>query len=212
VMVNALIDLHELTGGAEYLEKALALLASSSAAVSESPIATANSTRALLRLVAGFPERFGESQREHAPGDQRVIPGLNAPAVEVYASESRVEVGPDRPAELHVRIVIPHGWHINDAFAGEASAGTVTPLVLGIAGGTGVQPYAEFPHGDRAEGASHRVLTGEVVFPVVLERAGDWTGAPRLLLTYQACSDRACLEPRTVDLGVDIARDDATNG
>ncbi|HZW07837.1 MAG TPA: DUF255 domain-containing protein [Phycisphaerales bacterium] len=210
MMLNALIDLHELTGREDYLHKALDLLTAVSSAVQESPIATANATRGLLRLLSTHPDALAAVQREAstrpAPAGEAGIPGLAPPAIEVYASEDRVYVGPDHPAELHVRIVIPAGWHINDAFAGEASAGTVLPMVLGIARGTGVQPYAEFPRGETPDGARHGVLSGEVEFPVVLERTGEWTGTPRLLLTYQACSDRACLAPVTVELEVEIER------
>ncbi|MDP1663092.1 MAG: thioredoxin domain-containing protein [Phycisphaerales bacterium] len=210
MMLNALIDLHELTGEPDYLHKALDLLGSLSAAIHESPIATANATRGLLRLLATQPEALAAVQKS-APrqaGPQGGIPGLDAPAIEVFASEERLEVGEDHPAELHVRIVIPQGWHINDAFAGDESGGTVLPLVLGIASGTGVQPYAEFPHGEKVDGAQHGVLSGDVVFEVALERKGEWTGTPRLLLTYQACNDRACLAPVTVELEVDIVRRD----
>ncbi len=208
MMLNALIDLHELTSDPHYLHKALDLLASLSAAIHESPIATANSTRGLLRLLATQPEALAAVQKS-APrpaGPSGAIPGLDAPAVEVFASEDRIELGEDHPAQLHVRIVVPQGWHINDAFAGEESGGTVLPMVLGIARGTGVQPYAEFPRGVKMEGAQHGVLSGDVVFEVALERVGEWSGTPRLLLTYQACNDRACLAPVTVELEVEIAR------
>lgn len=208
LMLNALLDLHELTADRDYLDKALSLLTSMSAAIHESPIATANATRALLRLLASQPDALAAAQRAAPPGPGTEIPGLNAPAIEVFASEERVEVGLDHPAELYIRIAIPEGWHINDAFAGQVSGGTVLPLVLGIARGTGVQPYAEFPKGQPIDGSPHGVLTGDVDFPVVLERAGEWSGTPRLLLTYQACNDRACLAPVTVELAVEIVRID----
>ncbi|HYC99980.1 MAG TPA: thioredoxin domain-containing protein [Phycisphaerales bacterium] len=209
IMLHGLIDVYELTGEDDYLHKALDLLTAISGAIQESPIATANATRALLRLLTVRPDALAAVQRESAPrpaADPSAIPGLAPPVIEVYASEERVHVGPDHPAELYVRIVIPAGWHINDAFAGEASGGTVLPMVLGIARGTGVQPYAEFPRGNKLGSAQHGVLSGEVEFAVALERAGEWSGTPRLLLTYQACSDRACLQPVTVELDVDIER------
>ncbi|MFT3686051.1 MAG: thioredoxin domain-containing protein [Phycisphaerales bacterium] len=207
VLLNALVDLYEL--GVEPPDRALDLLGSISGAVHESPIATANATRALLRLLALSPGAVAQAQKDAGPAPMGQ--GEIGVPVEVYASESEIEVGPDAPAELHVKISIAEGWHINDAFAGDASHGTVQALVIGIAGGTGVQPYAEYPAGERIEtdasGAPpHGVLKGDVVFPIVLERVGEWTGRPKLLMTYQACSDRACMAPVTVELQVEITK------
>lgn len=206
MMLNALIDLHEITGSEDALQRALRLLTSLSGAIHESPIATANATRALLRLISTKPESLAAVQQGLPGGNNRSERDDQEPVIEVFASADEVEVGVDTPAELQVKIVIPDGWHINDAFAGDDSGGTVQPLVLGIADGTGLQPYADFPRGDRMDGASHGVMRGEVVFTVVLERAGLWSGKPRLLLTYQACSDRACLAPVNVELDVQIRR------
>jgi hypothetical protein len=214
MLLNALIDLVELTGagGEEFLQRALGLLTSLSGAVHESPIAAVNSTRGLLRLLAIAPGAVA-SYQSSTPATPLAgnVQNSDNPVIEVFSSEESVEVGPDTPAELFVKIAIPEGWHINDAFAGETSRGTVQPLVLGISGGTGVRPYADYPRGEPIEaeaGAGHGVLKGDVVFSVVLERAGEWTGAPRLVMTYQACTDRACLAPVTVELQVEIKRAD----
>lgn len=208
MMLNALIDLHELTGSESALDQALQLLSSLSSAIHESPIATANATRGLLRLLSTKPTALAAVQQGLPSTGPAAEPGDNAPVVEVFASEEEVEIGLEKPVELQVKIAIPQGWHINDAFAGDDSGGTVQPMVLGIAHGTGIQPYADFPRGERLGDAPHGVLHGDVVFTVVLERAGIWSGTPRLLLTYQACNDRACLSPVTVELDVALRRDD----
>ncbi len=52
------------------------------------------------------------------------------------------------------------------------------------------------------------VYKGTVSIPVVLERDGDHKGAPLLAVTYQACTDQACLAPATLELSVAIDVED----
>jgi hypothetical protein len=47
-----------------------------------------------------------------------------------------------------------------------------------------------------------RVLAGEFELTIALERKGEWTGTPLIGVTYQACTEDACLAPRTVELDV----------
>jgi len=125
----------------------------------------------------------------------------------VLASADHVLVGPDLPAELMVRVELAQGFHTNDAYAGTASAGTLVPLRIGVAGGTGVRVYAEYPRGQPVSGAAHATHEGSVDIPIALELDGTWTGTPRLVVTLQVCDHHRCLAPMAVDLDVQIERE-----
>jgi hypothetical protein len=87
------------------------------------------------------------------------------------------------------------------------------PLRVHVRGGAGIEAYADYPAGTPYAAASEvvgtpRVYSDEVDFEIALEQTSEITGRPMLAITYQACSDRACLPPRTVEL--DIAIDQAS--
>ena len=70
---------------------------------------------------------------------------------------------------------------------------------------TGVAIFATYPPGvPFGQDGKLRVLSGEFELTVVLEREGEWTGKPLIGVTYQACTEDACLAPRTVELDVAI--------
>ena len=231
-MLNALLDLHAAGAGektdasgaarpAGVLERAQRLLVRVSGAIADSPISTVNSTRALLRLLA--VEEVGAGGAGGSGGARSAAASLDAllrsagavPArptatldpVEILASEESLTLSEGEPVELLVRLVIAEGYHINAAGAGEQSGGVVEPLRLSITGGAGVSVYADYPEGEPLAGAAHRVHSGEVDLRVALERTGPITGEPRIAVSYQACTDRACLQPVTAVLGVEIVGD-----
>ncbi len=204
VMLNALVDLHEIQGGAERIRGAAACLASISGAIASSPVATANATRGLLRLLVLDPDVVAAAlpAGEPAAADH---PSDRTPVV-ILASTDRVPIERDKPATLSLRVRIAEGYHIVAAEPGEGAPALV-PLRVGVTGGGGVAVYAEYPGGDETGGPVGRVRVhrGEFNLPVVLERQGPWTGKPVLTVTFQACSETECLRPTTVEL--DIALD-----
>ncbi len=206
VMLSDLVDLHEIQGRREDLDAATACLASVSGAIAASPVATANATRGLLRLLARDPEALAGALPAGPPAAVPEARGAPAP-VEVFASEDRVSVGPDRPASLILRVRIAGGYHITSADPG-SDVPALVPLRVGVAGGSGVEVYADYPDGAPMDGPLGRVLVhrGEFELPVVVERKGDWAGRPILTLTYQACTDTECLRPTTVELDVAVDR------
>lgn len=72
------------------------------------------------------------------------------------------------------------------------------------AGVKGVRVYADSPAGEVLPGASHTVLSGVVEVRVAIECDPDRAGEPKLVLTFQACTDRECMAPEKIDLGVGI--------
>ena len=206
-LANALLTLADITGQHPPREHAAAVLTSISNAVAESPIATANSTRALLRLLTSDEGTLHKAQqRAGAVAHQNPLP--DDLGIQVHASADEVILTPDQPAEMHLRIVIPPGLHINDAYAGDDSAGTLTPLRVAITGGTGVAVYADYPKGSKAPARDRTpgIHEGTIDLPIALELTGDWTGHPALAVTFQPCTNNACLLPQQITLDVHLTK------
>ncbi|MCA3004091.1 MAG: thioredoxin domain-containing protein [Planctomycetaceae bacterium] len=219
VMLNACIDAAELDPPrrGRWLSRAHGLLLSLSREIAQNPASTANSTRALLRLLGAEGEALVSRLAAAGAVDPQRAEDLTPAAdaddpVELFVSADEVHVSDDAPGEFMLKLVIPDGLHINDAQAGAASNGAVIPLRVDIVGGTGLAAYADYPAGSPLATArsaagpapTYGVLVGEVAFQVVVVKEGAVEGEPRLVVTYQACSDSACLAPVTRDLPVSI--------
>jgi uncharacterized protein YyaL (SSP411 family) len=212
MMLDAVITAHRWTGEHRLLERAWSIVAGLSTAIDDSPVSTANSVRGLMRLLAidedglsaylrqaGAPRGGGDAPAREATG--------SAGVVRVLAAAEELVVTRDVPGVLPVRLEIEEGFHINDAQAGEASGGALLALRVDVVGATGLNVYADYPAGSVYPGATHGVLTGAVEFSVVAEwdaAAEKVEGEPRLVVTFQACSETACLAPARVELGVPV--------
>ncbi|MFN0134272.1 MAG: thioredoxin domain-containing protein [Phycisphaerales bacterium] len=201
-MLHALLGLHERTRESRWRDRALSALASLSGTIAESPIATANSTRALFRLIVADPD--AAARLAAAPQAQSPMPAPEQP-VEVYADRDRVVVGTDLPAEVHLSLRIAPGYHITAADPGPRGQG-LSPLVIGITGGTGLAVFADFPTGEPLTPDGPLVHRAAVEIRVALERHGEWTGRPVLVVQFQPCTDSECLLPQVVELDVAIDR------
>jgi hypothetical protein len=208
VLINTLIDLALLTRERRHAERAAALLASVSGYLAQAPLGAANSTRGLLRLLA--VDRLALDA---------ALPATPAPApradddeftpVEILSAVEGVEVSADEPAGVILKVRVAEGYHLTAAQPGEGLVG-VRPFRVHVVGGTGIEVYAAYPEGRELRGGptvdAMKVYEGEFDLPVVIERRGDWKGTPLLAVTYQACTDAACLKPRTVELDLSIER------
>ena len=216
VMLHDLVTLAQIEPDGPWLDRAIGTAKSVSAAMAQQPVTTANSTRAVLRLV-----RMGERVAQRlefgggAPAGEALV-AMPAP-VSVYADRERVAVSDESPAELNLVIQIEEGWHILSADPAPEGADLppgLVPLRVGLVSGSGVAVYADYP-----EGASYgagflpesapeiRVHQGTVELRVAVEKAegvGAGEGRPILGVTFQACSETDCLEPRTVELDVAV--------
>ncbi|MGD9690267.1 MAG: DUF255 domain-containing protein [Phycisphaerales bacterium] len=214
VMLECLVRLASAGGpnADAWLRAASAALAAVSGPIAESPLAAINSTRSLLKLIT-----LDEAALVGALSSAGAAPGWSAEpqaavddAIVIHASADEVVLGPDLPAEVRLRVTIAAGYHVSSAEPGDSpEANALVPTRVGVVGGTGVAAFAEMPAGeplDSGDPASPSVYRGEIEFPVALELSGVWSGRPRLAVTYQACTDRSCFEPRTVELGVEIDR------
>ncbi|MCH7791328.1 MAG: thioredoxin domain-containing protein [Planctomycetes bacterium] len=201
MMLHALIDLHELTGRREYLDRASAAIRTISPTIADAPQTVIHSVAALFRLLrapgvdrSGFIDPGEATSVREESGDFT--------PVEVYADRDRVELGGDTPSLVNIALRIAPGHHIIAADPG-AAVGPLVPLRVGIVNGTGVRVYADYPPGDPLD-ENLLVHTGDISMKVLLEREGEFTGQPLLCVTFQACTDTECLEPMTVELDVAI--------
>jgi hypothetical protein len=141
--------------------------------------------------------------------------------VEVLATTEQVVLAQGTPAELLLHIAIAPGYHIVAAQPFEAGDDTraaldgLVPLRVDVFNGSGVQAYADYPQGtlwpsealSRETGLPRiRVHEGTLELRVALEREGSWQGNPLLCVRFQACTDRECLAPTTVELDIALIR------
>jgi uncharacterized protein YyaL (SSP411 family) len=206
VMVHNLLDLAELTSDEGYRESAEAVLASVSADVARSPLGAINSTRALLRVLRANPAFADRHGAAPAP-----TPALPDDAVRILATVERVSVPAGQVVELPIRIEIDPGHHLNAHVPG---VNGMTGLTSWIEGSEAVAVDADWPIGTPYAGrgvpagvGTLMVHEGAVEVTLRLRRTDrPWNPGerPMILVTYQVCTDEACLMPRTVELDVAI--------
>ena len=130
--------------------------------------------------------------------------------VEVFAGVERVDVSRAAPGMFRVLLRIRPGYHIAAAEPnpGGSERFALSPLRVSLVDGGGLAVYADYPPGElfRAfEGGPEALVhRGEIEFDVVIERTEGPIGRPLLTLSYQACSERECLRPTSVELDVAI--------
>ncbi len=195
VMINNLLDLYELTGDEAYRKDAAAALEGISAAIARGPFNTALATLGLKRMIAGDPQILTTQPAPAVPSDM----------VTVQVSTEAVSLAPGRDAELQITLRIAEGYHVN---AHEPGLAFLIPLDVRLIGSGGVAAHAKYPKSEPFRGAfadeEMRVYTGAVVVTVRLEQTGKIIGRPQLVLTYQVCTYKVCLAPKTEVLPVVI--------
>ncbi|MEO1128844.1 MAG: DUF255 domain-containing protein [Planctomycetota bacterium] len=202
VMLHNLLELYDLTQEEAYKLRAERLMGAMSSSVHQSPVDTINTTRALLRLLRTDPtvaDRLG-------PAPEAAAAPMDAP-VQVMSSVDRLRVPETGSAELTIRLAISDDYHINSFDPGVDG---LTPLQVRLVGSSAVALEIEAPppvpyEGAPIEGGAILAYRGDVELTLRLSRTGEaWSGRPMLLVTYQACSDDACLAPATVELDIAI--------
>lgn len=208
VMLAVLVGLWEATGDDAWLGKSIAALASVSGAVDAAPVGTLNPVRALLRLMAN-PNAL-DGRYALATGDAPAPePKETKPPVTVLSNTDRVEVVPGTPSVFRVAAEIQPGFHIVAADPGREGL-PVVPLRVGLTRGSGVAVYADYPEGEPfgVEGVGTvNVHHGRIEFDVVLEHqpgVGASPGTPVLGVSFQACTDTDCRQPRTTELDIAV--------
>jgi hypothetical protein len=213
-MLLNLIGLHQRTGDAKYLADAKTAMGALSSAIDRHPGGSVQAVLALHRMNASAPQRTAISAPPTTakpavatPAKPSTGAGSLSSAEKVVASASpkEVTIKPGSPATFEITLEIARGWHINTNAPGEVY---VIPLKVELTGAQGVKITPQFPPGEaRKVGGSEapvNVYGGKVTIPVTIEQTGAYSGRPQIHVTYQACNDRVCLEPKRVLVGLRI--------
>jgi len=206
-MILNLLDLHELTGEASYLDDAAATLAGISSRLRANPASLPLGTMALKRFVDRYPDRLVGATPASAvvPRPPAIKePAFDAVTVEVTADT--ITVGAGNPGSFSVTLDIDDGYHVN---ANNPGTTLLTGLEIRLVG-RGLDLDADYPPGEpfRTAGFDEaiQVYSGTVTIPVTVTQTAAWSGTPRFVLTYQVCTNEVCLRPKRVILPVRITR------
>ncbi len=209
VMLHALITLAHRSGEPRFAQRAAKLMQSISATLAEHPLGTINSTRALLTMLARR-DRYHELL-DFATNDGSDSLQRTKSPVSVLVSTDEITVSDDAPATFQIRLQIEDGYHIAAANAGDSDAAkSLYPMRVGLISGQGIAVYADYPDGQpigvESVGAFN-AHTGTLDFEVAIEKApgiGASEGDPVLGISFQPCSDQACMQPQTVRLDIEV--------
>ena len=104
-----------------------------------------------------------------------------------------VEVGPGASSTLDVTLHIADGYHIN---AHEPGLPVLIGLEVRLVGTDALTIEPAYPPGAlyRDEILVHR---GTITVPLRIDQRGGLSGRPKLIVTYQVCTDQVCLAPTT---------------
>jgi hypothetical protein len=200
-MVHNLIDLYGLTGDALCMDRAVRDLWVMSGAMRRSGSAMAHMQHALLRGLEVAPDRLARGPASVEAGGE----GLTVVGVGV---EPELLDLMDPEAGVRVTLRIAGGYHLNGPEADEAGL-VPTRLVLENAPGLGLEVrypagvVKRYPFADEAiEVYEGTVVLEAKVVEVEEDELESAQGVPRLVLSYQACTETSCLEPTEVELPV----------
>ncbi len=206
VMLHNLLDLYELMGEERFLDEALAVLRSVSAAIRENPISASNSTRGLQRLLELAPARVATLVPSAPVAEVSEV--LDDGMVKISASTGELVIGEAMGASttLMVTLEIGDGFHVNAHEPGDA---LLQGLTIRLEDGGGViAAVVAYPAGDvyTLGDQAINVHTGTVQVAVELTRqaAGALVTSPTLVVAYQVCDDSVCFAPAEVTLPIEI--------
>ncbi len=211
-MLHTLMDLAELTGDRRWADRAVRAAGAISGQLASKAAGMLNATRALLRMfdeesVRAQLAALGPALEPDTPlteGDEDFTP------VEVYADRDSIEVKPDSPAELWLELRIAPGFHVvaGDPGKGELASSLLAMRVF-LLEGSGVRVFADYPEGEPWGEDRVLVHTGVVRVRAAMELDPDAAGEvpsarPLLGVRFQACDERSCRLPTTVELDVSV--------
>ncbi|MHC5023999.1 MAG: DUF255 domain-containing protein [Planctomycetota bacterium] len=193
VMLVNLLGLNTRTGESAWLDDAAATLAALSPVLAARPTGAVVGLIGLQRMVDEHPDRVD------APFAAR--PGQSP--VRITTSASTVQVARDRPGEVEVTLRLATGHHVNSNRPG---IDYLIPLKIELVGGEGLSIDVRYPPGEAYDGPEGRMLVhhDRVTLPVRISQTGPVSAAGKLLITYQVCTDKVCLQPVTEPLRVRI--------
>ncbi|MFP4143899.1 MAG: thioredoxin domain-containing protein [Phycisphaeraceae bacterium] len=201
-MVHDLLDLFELTGERDWVERASKDLAGHGRALQEQGVAVVHLQHALLRLSRLAPDRI-EPPAESAP--KRAGRKAESRPVSAWVEPGEVDLSSgEASVQVHVQIKPP--YHLNAFEPGEPD---LVPTQLRLVGAEGLSLRVAYPEGEARQYAFAdqplAVYEGEVVLDAHLLRRDTYSSGPvKLVLRYQPCTDETCLAPEMLELPLTI--------
>ena len=201
--VHNLLDLYELTGHDEYLDRAVSDLHAFAGGLGRFGQGMSHMHHALLWALEIAPDRFAQPQRPTAetpdtPTRRQVV------SVDVEPKTVNLSGG---QAELRVTIDIGPDYHLNTNNPGVAG---LIPTSLELHNAPDLKLQLRYPSGHErnypfADQPLH-VFEGKIELVATLTRSQesnrDDDQTPRLILRYQVCTENSCLEPKEIELPV----------
>ena len=197
-MIHNLIDLYELTDNEEHLDLAVKDLQSFAGVLTDRGYVLAHMQHALLRAIKADPKQIGNMEETVA------TPTDNAPVSIMVEADSH-NLNDDTP--FRITLNIQNGFHIN---ANDPGMDNLIATSISLTGTDGVKLEVAYPSGESRtypySDEPINVYEGHIAIDVKTIKTGEIssTGSPKLTLTYQACTDQACLLPTTVDIPIQI--------
>jgi hypothetical protein len=126
-------------------------------------------------------------------------------ALKITTDRNEVRVKPGAPASFEMTLKINKPYHVNAHKPGDEF---LIPLEVKLVGVDGLKLAVEYPRGEqvKSEISDQPVFqySGEVKLLVTIEQTGKVVGRPQITVTYQACTDKECLDPKTEVVGMRI--------
>ncbi|MBG81091.1 MAG: thioredoxin domain-containing protein [Phycisphaerae bacterium] len=161
-------------------------IASASWSIQRSPNSASKSTQALARVLARHPELMKDLvDREE----------IEAGRVTLSVDPGSIQLNSGKPTEIMVVLEIEKGWHLTapnqeDPFAVGMSVASLDP---------NIQIEAKWPEAVPYEGAAGKVTAydGVLRIPMQITASGEVEAMARIMITWQACNDEVCEQPRS---------------
>jgi uncharacterized protein YyaL (SSP411 family) len=195
VMLNNLLDLHELTDEPGYLDDAVATLESLSSVIVDRPASATTSLRGLHRIAMEHAVRL-----EPAPVFTRTWDTSRAEGrvqlIQVRSQTPEVTLAPDGSASFIIDLRTAGGYHVN---ANRPGRPDLIPLEFKLVGCDGLELAVGYPEGDPFEGPDGTIWVhdGRVLIQMRVTRVGAISDTCTLMVTYQLCTNKLCLAPKT---------------
>jgi len=193
-----LLDLHELTGKSEYLDKAMTDLESFGLTMKRAGASMVHMHHGLLRALQADPDQVAHSGS--------TVPVSHHEGLTIKVEPTEIHLA-GRDATVSVTLSISPQYHINSHEPGidkliktELKIESPGDLVMDVRYPPGLdRTYTFF---DQAI----NIYEGTITMVGTIRRHGMLTDPkdthPRLMLYYQMCTDRSCLAPQKVALPV----------
>jgi uncharacterized protein YyaL (SSP411 family) len=209
VMLVNLLDLHELSGRDIWLDDASALLSGLSSRIYRSPRSMTLAMAALDRMLVAYPDLVPGAESAPEPSPPPAPPPHDP--VEVALSRTSLAVTPQAPGRFDVTLTIDEGHHVNAHEPGVKGLTGLTVQAVGRGWAVDVAYPAAEALRNELFADDLLVYTGSVTLPVTVRQVAPEPGRLHIVLTYQACTDRACLEPVRTLLPITIVHPGAAD-